>query len=519
MEKNMIIKRFTIKNFGKIHDKTMELSPGINVLYGENESGKTTVHMFLKSMFYGISRQRGRAARTDTYSTYEPWENPAVYGGTLWFANGGKNFRLSRNFYKTDQTSEFLCEDDGELLDLKKGDLDAVLGGVSEVVYENTVSVAQLKSVTGQDLVRELQNYMASYQGTGDSELDIGRAMQMLKMSRKGFQVQSQKQQKETEKELEKLASQMDYIRGEMEKLDEQEEDLRSREESLHMTEKEDGEAILDERIEKIRKNQSSFYTTMLATLIVMLAAVFALGTLITGSVWPQVIVGILGILALAWEYIHVKNLSEELERRKRMKARWMQKQEKLRWNRENLEESAKEKEKALENLQTDYQELQENVYLPLAEETEIEALNLAMKTIEKLSGNIHKYVGEGLRRRTSQILSEITGGRYTEVLMDEGFHMMVNTGERTVPLANLSRGTMEQIYFALRMAAGEVLCGHERFPVILDDVFGMYDEERLTAVLKWLHKEQRQVIVSTCHKREMELLDKEGIPYARLTL
>lgn len=519
MKKDMIIKRFTIKNFGKIHDKTMELSPGINVLYGENESGKTTVHIFLKSMFYGIQRQRGKAARTDTYSTYEPWENPVVFGGTLWFENGGKNFRLTRNFYKGDQSSEFLCEDDGEILDLDKGDLDAVLGGVSEVVYENTVSVAQLKSVTGQDLVRELQNYMASYQGTGDSELDIGRAMQMLKMSRKGYQVQAQKQQKETEKEKEKLSANMDYICNEMQNLKEQKEDLRAREESLHMTEESDGEAILDDRIDKIRKNQTSFYATMLATVIVALGGIFALGRVMPGSVMPRVVVGILGLLALGWEFIHIRNLSEELERRKRMKVRWVQKQEKMRWNRENLDEALKEKEKALENLRTDYQEMQENVYLPLAQEMEIEALNLAMETISKLSSNIHKYVGEGLRRRTSQILSEITGGRYTEVLMDEGLHMMVNTEERTVPLANLSRGTMEQIYFALRMAAGEVLCGRERFPVILDDVFGMYDEERLAAVLRWLHKEQRQVIISTCHKREMEILKKEEIPYNRLTL
>lgn len=519
MKKDMIIKRFTIKNFGKIHDKTMELSPGINVLYGENESGKTTVHTFLKSMFYGIQRHRGKAARTDAYSTYEPWENPAVFGGTLWFENGGKNFRLTRNFYKGDQSSEFFCEDDGELLDLDKGDLDAVLGGVSEVVYENTVSVAQLKSVTGQDLVRELQNYMASYQGTGDSELDIGRAMQMLKMSRKGYQVQAQKQQKETEKEQEKLAAHMDYICNEMQKLKEQKEDLRAREESLHMSDESDGEAILDERIDKIRKNQTSFYATMLATVIVTLAVIFVLGRVMPGSVLPRIAAGILGILALGWEFIHIRNLSEELERRKRMKVRWMQKQEKMRWNRENLDAALKEKEKALENIRTDYQEMQENVYLPLAQETEIEAINLAMETISKLSANIHRYVGEGLRRRTSRILSEITGGKYTEVLMDEDFHMMVNTDERTVSLTNLSRGTMEQIYFALRMAAGEVLCGRERFPVILDDVFGMYDEERLAAVLRWLHKEQRQVIISTCHKREMEILEKEGIPYNHLTL
>ena len=86
----MIIKRLTIKNFGKIHDRTMEFSPGINVLYGENESGKTTVHTFLKGMLYGIQRQRGRAARTDVYSTYEPWDYPAAYGESYGLKTGEK---------------------------------------------------------------------------------------------------------------------------------------------------------------------------------------------------------------------------------------------------------------------------------------------------------------------------------------------------------------------------------------------------------------------------------------------
>ncbi len=95
---------------------------------------------------------------------------------------------------------------------------------------------------------------------------------------------------------------------------------------------------------------------------------------------------------------------------------------------------------------------------------------------------------------------------------MDEALHMSVNTGERIVSIERLSRGTLEQIYFALRMAAGELFCKEEPFPVILDDVFGMYDEERLAAALRWLHKENRQVIISTCHKREMEILDKERI-------
>ena len=428
----MVIRRLKIKNFGKIRDKDMELSPGINVLYGENESGKTTTHTFIRSMFYGVRRLRGKASQNDTYTKYEPWENPAEYGGILWFTSKGKNYRLTRNFYKEKKLGELLCEDDGSLVDAEQGALGTILGNVSEAVYDNTVSVAQLKSVTGKDLVRELQNYMASYQGTGDSSVDMGRAMQMLKMSRKGYLTESARRKKDLEKEKEKISANMEYIRREIRELDEK---------------------------------------------------------------------------------------SRELNKRERQRERWLSRHDELTWNRNSLDSDYEEKYTALSNLQSELQECEENTEVLTPEEMEIQALNMAMDTIEALSGNITDQVGIRLKRRTSEILSEITGGKYREVLMDEELHMSVNTGDRTVSIERLSRGTLEQIYFALRMAAGELFCKEEPFPVILDDVFGMYDEDRLAAALRWLHKENRQVIISTCHKREMEILDKEGIPYQKLFL
>ena len=211
----MVINTLKIRNFGKIHDRTLELSEGINVLYGENESGKTTIHTFLKSMLFGMARLRGKGARTDTYSTYEPWENPADYGGTIWFTQEGCEYRLTRNFESSHPVFELVRLTDGAVF-TDEEEIAALLGEVSEAVYDNTVSVGQLKSVTGKDLVRELQNYMASYQGTGDTSLDLGRAAQMLKMSRKGFQVQAERRKKELQKEQEKLDAGMDLLEKEM---------------------------------------------------------------------------------------------------------------------------------------------------------------------------------------------------------------------------------------------------------------------------------------------------------------
>lgn len=72
-----------ISGFGKFHDTAVSFEDGLNVIYGKNEAGKSTIHTFIRGMLFGIERQRGRAARNDIYSKYEPWENSGTYEGQL----------------------------------------------------------------------------------------------------------------------------------------------------------------------------------------------------------------------------------------------------------------------------------------------------------------------------------------------------------------------------------------------------------------------------------------------------
>lgn len=62
-----------------------------------------------------------------------------------------------------------------------------------------------------------------------------------------------------------------------------------------------------------------------------------------------------------------------------------------------------------------------------------------------------------------------------------------------------------------MRMAVSEVLC-EEPLPILLDDVFAMYDEKRLEQTLSWLERRGGQILIFTCHRREIELLEKLGI-------
>ena len=63
-----------IEGFGKFHDLDISFKDGLNVVYGKNEAGKSTLHTFIRGMLFGIEKQRGRAARNDVYSKYEPWK-------------------------------------------------------------------------------------------------------------------------------------------------------------------------------------------------------------------------------------------------------------------------------------------------------------------------------------------------------------------------------------------------------------------------------------------------------------
>ena len=218
----MVIRRLKIKNFGKIRDKDMELSPGINVLYGENESGKTTTHTFIRSMFYGVRRLRGKAALNDTYTKYEPWENPNYYCGEMKFESGDKEFLLSRNFDRYGKNETLVCLEDAEELSVKDGDLQMLMGDLSPQIYDDTMAMAQMRVKPGMTLSEELKNYASNYYATGDGELDLAAAIDYLKEQKKESLHEMQKQMEKRQDKREHISQEMSYVWRDIHKLEEE---------------------------------------------------------------------------------------------------------------------------------------------------------------------------------------------------------------------------------------------------------------------------------------------------------
>ena len=103
-----------IDGFGKFHDRDISFEDGLNVVYGKNEAGKSTLHTFIKGMLFGIERQRGRASKNDTYSKFQPWTQSGVYEGFLRVECDGEVYRIERRFQKGDKRLCVINETSGK---------------------------------------------------------------------------------------------------------------------------------------------------------------------------------------------------------------------------------------------------------------------------------------------------------------------------------------------------------------------------------------------------------------------
>ena len=489
----MKIRELNLKNFGKFSDKRVVFHDGVNIIYGENESGKTTLHTFIKGMLFGLERGRGRASAKDTFTMYEPWENPNFYAGVIRFESGGKRFCLTRTFDKYSKGASLICEDDGEEFSIEHGDLEVILDGLSMQDYENTFSIGQMKIETNQNLATSLQNYATNYYSTGNKDIYLNEAIEALNKKKKLTEkeirnVLSEQQSKKAEIEREKS-----FVWREIQKLEEEIEEL-------------------DEQIETYEVQKDDLES----------------GNMKRWRVHPAEYVVLVGIMVLLYlllddpfnylsclvvffaEGIHIWNRLKDGKKKpyEELLQEVSTLLQKHIWTKEHLQIELKERKTLMENMQEELEELEDvgEGYFKL--EKRKQALDFASEKLLELSRDVHREIAYKLNQRASEILGEITDGRYSMLLVDEKLKMSLYTGDRKISIEQVSRGTIEQIYFALRMAASEILY-EEEYPIILDDTFVFYDDVRLESTLRWLIKSQKQVIIFTCQKRENQILNK----------
>ena len=143
------------------------------------------------------------------------------------------------------------------------------------------------------------------------------------------------------------------------------------------------------------------------------------------------------------------------------------------------------------------------------------DTIEIAKEILKESYDELKNNVGPEFDKKLSYIVKKITNGKYDDVYIDINHHIKMKTehGEY-VNLERFSTGTIEQVNLALRLAYIDTI-SKESLPIILDEAFAFYDDERLANIMRFLSQEyiDRQVIIFTCSNREKKIIDEENIP------
>ncbi|MBR6504328.1 MAG: hypothetical protein IKT41_01175, partial [Clostridia bacterium] len=176
-----------------------------------------------------------------------------------------------------------------------------------------------------------------------------------------------------------------------------------------------------------------------------------------------------------------------------------------------NNENKLVEIEEQIENLEEEKEELNS-----LAD-----SINLAKEYLEKANIKMKENISPKFTENLSNIISKITNGKYDKIKLDDSGNLILEKENGDyISAERLSTGTIDQIYLSLRLGVLEGLT-EEKLPIILDESFAYFDEERLKNILVFLNENYKksQIIILTCTKREKEIFEKLNIEFNYIEL
>ncbi len=163
---------------------------------------------------------------------------------------------------------------------------------------------------------------------------------------------------------------------------------------------------------------------------------------------------------------------------------------------------------------------IEEEYVLQKQKKEELEKLNMSFELAKTILNNCYENMKSTITpqftQNLSQNIADITNNKYTNVNFNEETGLIVENQKGDYVSANqLSVGTIEQLYLSLRLSMITNL-SNETLPIILDEVFAYFDDDRLENFLLAIDKKYKnnQILIFTCTDREKQILDNCGIVY-----
>ena len=611
----MKVEEIKINSFGTLRNKEINLSDKINIIHGKNESGKSTLLAYIKTAFYGISRNKNGKEISD-YDKYKPWSGEEFSGKIKYTLDNGEQFEIFRDFNKKnpkiynakleDVTNQFN-------IDKKEGSqffFEQV--GIDENIFTSTIMAEQQEVKLSEQRQNILIQKIANIAGTGNSNMSYNKAKDRLNKKQLD-EVGTERTQGKPINILKNKIKNIEQILGKLNlykenksiieqnriklknKIREQEQRKELIKQISELNEKiiietekanykrkikEEKESkiqeLINEKNKLIQENKNNKTNNKLFIIIffVLISLLIANIVIIKNKFITYTTLILVGAEIVIYYLAKAQKEKRKKEVIKNNTDLINTKIELLEKEKEVIEEEIKTEEKELkaekehiknkynielydiENSKNDLEQITNEInegkiklntleieekgissqleeLITLQEEhenlseqlKEIEQknyeINLAKEFLEKAYEKMKINITPKFTENLSQTIKNITNDKYSKVNINDenGLIIEMQNGEY-VSAEKLSIGTIDQLYLSLRMSMVEEI-SKEKMPIILDEAFAYYDDERLENILKYLIERfnNHQLIIFTCTNREKEILNKLNYKFNNIEL
>lgn len=623
----MKIQNIKINNYGNLKQKEINLQSNINIIYGKNETGKSTLLNYIKNIFYGISKNKNGKELSD-YEKYLPWTGEEFSGKIKYELNNKNIFEIYRDFHKKNPVIfNQNLEDISQEFEIDKKDGNQFFyeqTGIDEKTYTSTIMSLQQEVILDNQSQNNLIQKLANLAGTGDDKVSYQKAIDRINkklieevgtsrtqdrpinviQNRANILYNDLKSKKETEKGKELLEQENNNLKQKLEEEEQKNNNLNKlnllfNKYSIELEKNNLKNNINNENKEKIKNkleeknnfiknnpqnnennNKKINYPIFIATFIILIILNIINFILIKNKIINYLILSLIPIEIILF-ILKNKKIKNEKIKNKKSEDKYKEKitiiNSQINLLEENIKKSQEEIEKEKQKIISEFNLEKENILnneinFKLEEkdklEKEIEISNkkiveykLKLNSIEHEENNINNKLEEYISKEEeyenlqeqlnelqeknkcilatkdllekayekmknnvtprftqnlSNIANTISNGKYKKVVFNQEKGLIVELENGDYISANrLSTGTIDELYLSLRLSMLDEI-SEEKMPIILDEAFAYFDDERLKNCLLFLEKQsnEHQIIILTCSNREKQILDSLNIQY-----
>ncbi len=556
----MVILQLDIQHFGKLKEKKIALRPGMNVITGANEAGKTTIAEFIKAMFYGADEKATRR--------FYPLEDDGVFGGMMKVMRDEEFFEIHRNMVPGQESLKVVRTSDNTEVEDPAAWLSEAVAGLDLVTYENTGYINMA------ELLRDSDVYSTPREKTEEEIREevirdqYQRAAARLREKRAEFEANTlgdpDAEITETELQIDELTTEKarlaDEIPGAEQAYNKVVDDLKRDSERIDRENK-DKDAKMREEIKAAKVELANYVDinerklhrkNVLGMTFLIVGMLLGLGTYfyicsnkINGSdpyalyvMWGGyglaiafALAGLIVAIVTAAKKNHdtkrlakqeeLRNVAEHAESRYQYYLDHKDEMEAKVDHLEARQEKISELGQVLEGLRGEFEGVDKNIgslldrRLELTHRSEVKqhslremsALDAAIGSFDKLGDPGEDTEAIALGDLASLYLARIDTRKNEIIAIAEDGTVSVLDGTKITQLYSLSTGASREVLLALRLASLERLDSAKLVPLVLDDVLANFDSDRLNSTMTLLRSLKRQVVLFSCQARERRQL------------